>query len=112
MATTLNKISGLVVSQYGTPIELQIVGSDGIAEDMSAYTGITVVTVSENAQVVKSFTGSFSTTGTDGKIIFTPSSSNTFDRQGTWQGQVEFSDTGALVLTVPFEVIVEPKLGS
>lgn len=107
---TLNKISGFVVGQFGQPIELQTVDSTGDAEPIDGYTGINVVLCSPDRQTTLEFTGAFSTDGADGKFQFTPTSLNTFDRQGIWQGQVEFTDTGVLSMTVPFEAQVEPKL--
>ena len=43
-------------------------------------------------------------------ISFTPTSNNTFDRDGTWEGQVQFTASGILVLTVIFEMEVEKKI--
>lgn len=110
--TTLNRIEGLVVGQYGSPIELQTVDSSGSALPIDSYTGITVVMRSPDWKTAVEFTGSFSTDGTDGKFQFTPTSNNTFDRPGTWIGQAELTATSVLALTMPFEAIVEPKLGS
>jgi hypothetical protein len=109
---TLNKIEGLVVGQYGTAVELQVVDSDGNAEPIDSYTGITVVLRSQDWKTSLEFTGAFSTDGTDGKLVFTPTSGNTFDRSGTWNGQVEFTATSILAMTVPFEAEVAPKIGS
>jgi hypothetical protein len=107
---TLNKITGLVVGQYGSSIPLTIVDDEGQVIDVSSYTGITIKAISPDARTTLSFTGAFVGTGTDGEISFTPQSNNTFDRDGTWKGQVQFTATGILVLTVIFEMEVERKI--
>lgn len=107
---TLNKISGFVVGQYGQPVELQVVDSDGNPEPIDGYTGINVVLCSPDRKITLEYTGAFSTDGTDGKLQFTPTSVSTFDRRGTWLGQVELTATGVLALTMDFEAEVAPKL--
>lgn len=107
---TLNSITGLVNGQYGSAIPLTVVDDDGIAINLSSYTGITIKAISPDARTTLSFTGSFVSTGTDGRIQFTPTVNNTFDRDGTWEGQVQFTATGILVLTVPFEMEVKKKI--
>jgi hypothetical protein len=108
--TTLNRITGIVVGQYGSAIPLTIVDDDGQVVDVSSYTGITVRLISPDARTTLEFTGAEVGDGTDGEISFTPTSSNTFDRDGTWEGQVQFTATGILVLTVIFEMEVEKKI--
>ena len=108
--TTLNKITGLVVGQYGSEIALTVVDDEGTVIDVSSYTGITIKALSPDARTTLSFTGAFVSTGTDGQIDFTPTLSNTFDRDGTWEGQVQFTASGILVLTVIFEMEVEKKI--
>jgi len=107
---TLNLITGIVKGQYGSSIPLTVVDDDGIAIDLSSYTGITIKALSPDARTTLSFTGAFVTDGTDGQISFTPSTNNTFDRDGTWEGQVQFTASGILVLTVIFEMEVEKKI--
>lgn len=106
----VNKISGLVVGQYGSTIPLTIVDDEGVAVDVSSYTGITIKAISPDARTTLSFTGSFISSGTDGRIQFTPGSSNTFDRDGTWDGQVQFTAGGILALTVVFEMEIIKKI--
>jgi hypothetical protein len=107
---TLNKITGLVKGQYGSSIPLTVVDDEGNVIDLSSYTGITIRTISPDARTTLEFTGAFVSDGTDGEISFTPTSSNTFDRDGTWEGQVQFTASGILVLTVIFEMEVEKKI--
>lgn len=108
--TTLNSVSGLVKGQFGSSIVLTVVDDEGIVIDLSSYTDITIRALSPDARTTLEFTGAFVSDGTDGQISFTPTSSNTFDRDGTWEGQVQFSATGILVLTVIFEMEVEKKI--
>lgn len=106
----LNKITGLVMGQYGASIPLTVVDDEGTAIDLSSYTGISIRALSPDARTTLSFTGAFVSDGTDGQISFSPTSGNTFDRDGTWKGQVQFSAGGILVLTVIFEIEVDGKL--
>ncbi len=107
---TIDKVTGLVVGQYGSSVPLTVVKSDGSVRDISSYTGITIKALSPDARTTLTFTGAFVNTGTDGQFSFTPSSLNTFDRDGTWEGQVQFSAGGILVLTVIFEMEVDKKI--
>lgn len=106
----MNKITGLVEGQYGNSVPLTIVDDDGTVEDLSSYTGITIKAISPDARTTLSFTGAFVSDGTDGQISFSPASDNTFDRDGTWKGQVQFTATSILALTVIFEMEVEGKI--
>lgn len=108
--TTLNKILGLVVGQFGTAITLQVVDDDGLVVNLSSYTGVTVRAVSPDAKTTLSFTGTLVGGGTGGQFSFTPASGNTFDRDGTWQGQVQFTAASVLTLTVVFEMEIDKKL--
>ena len=107
---TLNRITGLVVGQFGSAIPLTVVDDDGQVIDVSSYTGITVRAISPDARTTLEYEGENVSDGTDGEISFTPTSSETFDRDGTWKGQVQFTATGILVLTVIFEMEVEKKI--
>ena len=108
--SSINKITGIVAGQYGTAITLEVVDDEGIVVDLSSFTGITVRSISSDARTTLSFTGSLVGGGTGGQFSFTPASDNTFDRDGTWQGQVQFTASGVLVLTVIFEIEVEKKI--
>lgn len=107
---SLNKVTGLVTGQYGNSIALTVVDDDGVAIDISAYTGITIRALSPDARTTLSFTGAFVATGTDGRFSFSPTSGNTFDRDGTWEAQVQFTATSILALTVIFEMEVAKKI--
>jgi hypothetical protein len=105
----MNKIHGLVSGQYGIAVPLSIIDATGSAVDLTAYTAVVVKALSPDGQTLKSFTGAF-VSSTGGRISFTPDSNTYFNRDGTWEGQVQFSDTGVFALTVPFEFIVERQL--
>lgn len=107
--STINKVSGLVVGQYGVAVPLTVVDDEGIAIDLAAYTAVNVRSISPDARTTLQFTGSI-TSSSGGGISFTPGSSNTFDRDGTWKSQAQFSDTGVLALSVIFEMEVEGKI--
>lgn len=107
---TLNQVTGLVKGQYGSSIPLTVVDDEGNVIDISSYTGITIRALSPDARTTLEFTGAFVGDGTDGQFSFTPASNNTFDRDGTWEGQVQFTASGILVLTVIFEMEVEKKI--
>lgn len=108
--TQLNKVTGLVHGQYGTPIVLTVVDDDGIVIDLSSYTGVTVRAIGPDGRTTLSFTGALVGGGTGGQFSFTPTSNNTFDRDGIWEGQVQFTATSILVLTVVFELDVDKKI--
>jgi hypothetical protein len=107
---SLNKVTGIVAGQYGSSIQLQVVDDEGNAIDISSYTGITIRALSPDARTTLSFTGAKVGGGTNGEFSFTPASGNTFDRDGTWEAQVQFTAGGILVLTVIFEMEVEKKI--
>ena len=108
--STLNKVSGLVVGQYGASITLTVVDDEGIAINISSYTGILVKAISPDARTTLSFTGGLVGGGTGGQLSFSPTVNNTFDRDGTWKAQVQLSAGGILALTVIFELEVEQKI--
>ena len=106
----MNKITGLVAGQYGTSITLTVVDDEGTVVDLSSYTGITIKAISPDARTTLSFTGAFVSDGIDGQISFSPASNKTFSRDGAWEGQVQFTASSILVLTVIFEMEVEKKI--
>lgn len=108
--TMLNKVTGVVVGQYGIAIVLRALDDNGQIIDLSTYTGVTVRIISDDAQKTLSFTGALVGGGSGGQFSFTPLVSNTFDRPGTWIGQGEFTKASTVALTVPFEVIVEKRI--
>ncbi len=103
------ELVGIVSGQYGVAVPITIVDEDGLAVDITAYTSIIVKMVSFDTRTTLSFTASI-VSATAGVISFTPSSSNTFDRDGVWTGQIEFSDTGILAITPLFKVNVDNKI--
>lgn len=107
---TRNKITGIIVGQYGTIITLQAVDKDGNVVSLANYTGVTVRALSPDARTTLSFTGSIVGDGTSGQFTITPTSNNTFDRDGTWEGQAQFTGSGVLDLTVIFEIEIEKKI--
>ncbi len=104
----MNKITGIVAGQYGEAIALQILDSAGIGVDLSVYSSLSVVSTSNDEQKVLTF----SSTGgdTSGNFSFTPTSGNTFDRDGTWLTQVQLTTASILALTIPFEIEVERQV--
>jgi len=82
----LNKIKGMVVGEYGVAKQLTIVDDDGVAIDISSYTTSKVVTLKApfNMKTV-TLTATFVTTGTDGKITFTPAAGEV-SIPGIWEG--------------------------
>lgn len=107
---TINKVVGVVAGQFGTTIPLQIVNDEGTVVNLSSYTGVTVRTVSPDARTTLVFTGTLIGGGTGGQFSFTPTISNTFDRDGTWKSQVQFTATNILALTVVFDMEVDKKI--
>jgi hypothetical protein len=107
---TINKITGIVEGQYGTAIALQVVDDEGQVVNLSSYTGATVRTVSPDARTTLSFTATLIGGGAGGQFSFTPTSANTFDRDGIWKAQVQFTATDILSLTIIFEIEVDRKL--
>jgi hypothetical protein len=108
--TTLNVVTGVVVGQYGIAITLQIVDDEGNVVDLSSFTSVTVKTRSPDARTTLSFTGTLVGGGTGGQFSFTPASGNTWDRDGLWEGQAQFTATSVLSLTVPFVLEVSKKI--
>lgn len=106
----VNIITGIVAGQYGTAITLQVVDDEGQVVNLSSYTTVTLRTISPDARTTLSFTGALVGGGTGGQFSFTPIISNTFDRDGMWEAQVQFSATNVLALTVIFKMAVDKKI--
>lgn len=91
MATETNKLEGLFVGEFGDIITITLVDDDNVAVDISSYTGtITVKAISPDELKTVSWTGAFSTDGTDGKVKFTPADGD-IDREGDWKAQVKLT---------------------
>lgn len=113
MTTRLVKIltEQLVVGQFGAAIQLDVTDENGTASDLTVYPTITIVAASPDHVKVIEWAG---TGDSAGNLSFTPSASDsTFDRPGSWEGQVEFADsTSLLILSPVFEMPVDRRLGS
>jgi hypothetical protein len=105
----MNKITGVVVGQIGQAIPLAIVDADGVAYDLSAYTAALFRSISPDAQTTLNITASI-TSATGGLVSFTPTSDAFFTRDGLWESQIQFSDTGILRITVPFQFDVSKQI--
>lgn len=109
--TELNKVRDVVVGEYGVPIIVELVSAIGVAIDVSSYTGTKTVTAkAPNNEATKTFTASFVSDGSDGKVKFTPASDNYFTVPGTWEGQLSLAKASTLALTVVFDIEVEKSL--
>lgn len=104
----INNIEGLVEGQYGVAVPITVVDDDGTGIDLTAYTTISVRALSPDARTTVSFSSSGGDTA--GAFSISPSSSNTFDRDGTWKAQAAFEATGILALSVIFNMVVERKI--
>ena len=108
----INKIKGIVVSQYGEAISLTVVDKNGQAIDISAYTtAITVYLRDPQTLKLVTCTASFITNGTDGKIQFIPAAGD-IDRDGIWEGQIKMEKVAAIAPTQVFSVDVSKLLGA
>lgn len=106
----LNRITGIVQGQYGENINLTIVDDDGTAIDISAYTTSKTVTIfNPYTLTVKTYAATFNSTGTDGKLYFTPAAGD-IDSAGTWKGQVKLEKASAVALSVLFDMEVEDRI--
>ncbi len=103
-------IKGLVVGEFGKVQSVTCEDFDGVAQDISSYTTKQVVLRSPDSKKTITATGSFVTTGTDGEISWSFSSSSPLDREGVWQGQVVLSKTGYKSKSYVFEVEVDKSL--
>lgn len=112
MTTRIVKIvtEKLVVGMFGAAVQLDVTDESGVAADLTPYTTITVVAMSPDNTLSLEWAG---TGDSAGNLSFTPSAADsTFDRPGTWLGQVEFSDTGFLILSPLFDLPVIRRLGT
>jgi len=112
MATTVPILKGLVVGEYGKAQTVTCKDFDGVAQDISSYTGMTVVARSPGGTKTVSATGSFATDGTDGGVAWSYSTGTYLDRDGTWDGQVVLTKTGYKTKSYPFQMEVAKSLGA
>lgn len=107
----INKITGIVVGQFGEAISLTVVNKLGTAVDISSYTTSISVTIRDPLTLTsRTYSGSFVTDGTDGKIQFTPSAGD-IDRPGVWEGQIKLEKASAIAITRVFTIEVDKRLG-
>jgi len=105
----LNKILGVVVGQYGEPIQVQVVDKNAVAVDISSYTTKTITLRDPNGINTRSYAASFVSTGSDGKLQFTPVDGD-INVPGNWEGQVLLVKTSVRTLTQVFIIPVEKRL--
>jgi baseplate upper protein BppU len=107
----VNKITGLVVGQYGTALQFTIVDANGSAVDISSYaTAKTAYLRSPYDNKLVTHDATFVTDGTNGQIKFTPATGE-IDRPGLWTLQFKLATASAVVYTSIASVLVERALG-
>ena len=108
----LNKVRGIVVSQYGEALSLTVVDKNGQAIDISSYTtAITVVVRDPQTLKTLSYSASFVTDGTNGKIQFVPATGD-LDRAGLWEGQIVLEKASAIAPTRVFTIEIDKLIGA
>lgn len=90
MAITIEPIRGVMTGSYGQTITLTVVDEDGIVQDVSGYTTITIVARSPDGRTSATANGSYVTDGSDGQVSFSFTSGQ-IDRSGPWNLQMEFA---------------------
>lgn len=106
----LNRLTGIVVGQYGEPIYITVVDDNGNSINISGYTTLKQVTIfNPGSLTVKSYTAAFTTDGTDGGLNFTPATGD-IDGAGTWKGQVRLKTASAEALSVLFDMEVVERI--
>jgi hypothetical protein len=89
MATTVAKLKGVVVGEFGKQIVLTCKDRSGTAQNVSAYTGTKTVSFrSPKSNKEVTATLSFVTDGSDGKVSFAFASGD-LTESGDWYGTVE-----------------------
>jgi len=112
MTLTLPELKGLVVGEYGKVQSVILKDFDGAVQNVSTYTGMTLVFRSPEGTKTVTASGAFVTDGSDGAIAWAFTSDSYLDRPGTWEGQAELTKTGFSVKSLPFDVPVEKTLRS
>lgn len=110
MATTIPVLKGLVVGEYGKQQAVTLKDFDGVAQDVSSYTGISIVCRSPGGTKTVTVTGSFATTGADGIVAWSFSTGAFLDRDGEWLMQVVLTKTGYVTKSYPFLAEVEKSI--
>ena len=112
MTLTLPELHGLVVGEFGKGQSVVLKDLEGAIQNISTYTGITVVCRSPEGTKTLSSTGSFLTDGSDGGVTWSFTSDALLDRPGTWEGQIVLTKTGYEVKSNIFEIPVDRTLKS
>lgn len=109
MTLQVQKVTGIIVGQYGEAITLSVLDENGDAADLSAYTVAVLRSISDDAQKTLQLSGTI-VAATGNSITVTPDTANYFDRDGDWNSQLQLSDTGILALTTPFIIEVSKQI--
>ena len=111
MTTNKAIVYGAVVGEFGKTISLTCKDRSGTIQDISAYTGTKTVVARSPSMKVVTATASFYSTGTDGKVTFSFTSTD-IDEAGEWEGQLELRIGSATTLakSYPFVMKVEGAL--
>lgn len=104
----INLVQGFVEGEYGLAHAMQVVDVDGVGVDLTVYTGVSLKAVSPDYQETLTFTGSGS--DSSGNFSVTPSTGNTFSRDGNYLGQVQLTTATKLVMTNLFTLKVDKQL--
>jgi hypothetical protein len=110
LQTNITKLRGVAVGEYGKNLTIILVDLDGKAQNVSAYTGISVVTRSPDAKKTLTSTGYFTSDGVDGSVYWAYTSTVYPDRPGIWDGQINLTKTGTVCKSFPFQIEVERNL--
>ncbi len=110
LRTNIAKLRGVSVGEYGKNLTVVLTDLDGKTQDISTYTGISVITRSPDAKKTITSTGSLTSDGTDGAIYWSYSSIAYPDRPGIWDGQIILTKTGVVCKSFPFQIEVERSL--
>lgn len=100
---TVNLLTDVYVGEYGDAIVITLIDDDGIAVDVSAYTGTkTMRARTPDAQKTIAWTVTFVSTGIDGQVKFTPAAATEIDRHGDWECQIELTTASKSKKSYPF----------
>lgn len=108
--TNVPLLKGLVVSEFGKVQSVTCEDFEGAAQDISTYTGIDVVCRSPDGKKTVTSTGAFVTTGTDGNVAWSFTSSSYLDRPGIWESQVVLRKTNYKSKSYIFDCEVDKAL--
>jgi len=98
-------LKGIANGEYGKPIVFTAVDAAGVAVDISTYSISVVFHVLRGTEEII-LTGSFVTTGTDGKVTCAFTSTKTPVLFGDWRAQLILTKTGVRAISEPIDVKV------